>query len=430
MSISSSQVSRPQLEQGREAQLARYRQVRTASEALCAPLQTEDYVIQAMASASPAKWHLAHVSWFFETFLLEPFAPGHRPFHPQYRHLFNSYYEQVGSMHPRPDRGLLARPTVEEVFRYRTWVDERMARLVNEAAAEDWPEIERRLLIGINHEQQHQELLLTDLQYNFSVSPLKPAYRDDLPEAAPSTAPPLGWVAFDGGLSELGFAGPGFSFDNEQPRHRVYLQPFRLATRLVTCGEYLEFLQDGGYRRPELWLSDGWANLRPAGWAAPLYWERRDDAWWRFGLTGMRSVDPAEPVCHVSYYEADAYARWAGKRLPSEAEWEYAARGLPLDGNLRETGLLRPCCAPEGPGLQQMFGDVWEWTCSPYVAYPGFRPPPGALGEYNGKFMCNQMVLRGGSCVTPADHIRASYRNFFYPHERWQFKGFRLAEDA
>lgn len=430
MSTLPSAASQPEQDLTRAELLARYRQVRGASEELCAPLQTEDYVIQAMASASPAKWHLAHVSWFFETFLLEPLAAGHRPFHPQFRHLFNSYYEQVGSMHPRPKRGVLARPTVEEVYRYRAWVDERMVRLLDGARAADWPEIERRLLIGLNHEQQHQELLLTDLQYNFSVSPLKPAYRDDLPEPPRAAVPPLEWVEFGGGMSELGHAGNGFAFDNEQPRHRVYLQPFALGSRAVTAGEYLEFMQDEGYRRPELWLADGWAKLRQEGWEGPLYWELRDGEWWRFSLGGMRSVDAAEPVCHVSYYEADAYARWAGRRLPSEAEWERAARGLALQGNLREAGLLQPCCAPTGQGLRQMYGDVWEWTCSPYTAYPGFRSPPGALGEYNGKFMCNQMVLRGGSCVTPADHVRASYRNFFYPEERWQFKGFRLAADA
>jgi len=430
MSTFPSPASQTEQDLTRAELLARYRQVRGASEALCAPLQTEDYVIQAMACASPAKWHLAHVSWFFETFLLEPFVAGHRPFHPQFRHLFNSYYEQVGSMHPRPNRGLLARPTVDEVYRYRAWVDERMARLLDGAGAADWPEIERRLLIGLNHEQQHQELLLTDLQYNFSVNPLKPAYRDDLSEPPRATVSPLEWVEFGGGMSDLGHAGSGFAFDNEQPRHRVYLQPFQLASRLVSCGEYLEFMQDGGYRRPELWLSDGWAKLRQEGWQAPLYWELREGGWWRFSLGGMRSVDAAQPVCHVSYYEADAYARWAGRRLPAEAEWERAAQGLALQGNLREAGLLQPRCAPAGRGLQQMYGDVWEWTCSPYTAYPGFCSAPGALGEYNGKFMCNQMVLRGGSCVTPADHLRASYRNFFYPEERWQFKGFRLAADA
>lgn len=408
----------------------RFQDVRRCTEALCEPLETEDYVIQAMPSASPAKWHLAHTSWFFETFLLEPFAPAYRPYHSKYRYLFNSYYEQVGNMHARPQRGLLSRPTVDEVYRYREWVDECMAELLVNVPQDQRVEIKRRVEIGLHHEQQHQELLLTDLQYNLSVNPLRPAYRSDIPLPPNGIAVPARWMDFPGGTSELGYAGNGFAWDNEQPRHRVLLHPFRIATRLVTAGEYLDFMADGGYRRPELWLSDGWARLRDAGWQAPLYWEQRNDGWWRFTLAGMQPVQSAQPVCHVSYYEADAYARWAGKRLPLEAEWEHAARGLPVSGNLANSGNLQPLPASAGDGLQQMFGDLWEWTASPYIAYPGYRTPQGALGEYNGKFMSNQVVLRGGSCATPAGHVRASYRNFFYPHERWQFQGLRLADDA
>jgi ergothioneine biosynthesis protein EgtB len=407
----------------------RYLAVRQRTEALCEPLQAEDYVIQAMPSASPAKWHLAHTSWFFETFLLEPFSTAYCCFHPDYRYLFNSYYEQVGEMHPRAQRGLLSRPTVAEVYRYREWIDEQMLELL-ETTDEQQDELGRRVGIGLQHEQQHQELLLTDLQYNLSINPLRPAYRTDLPLPPERSAEPAGWVAFPGGISELGHTGEGFAWDNEQPRHRVLLQPFRLATRAVTAGEYLEFMDDGGYSRPELWLSDGWTCLREAGWQAPLYWEQREEGWWRFSLAGMQRLNPAQPICHVSYYEADAYARWAGRRLPSEAEWEHAAASIAPRGNLADSGYLQPLPAPAGNGLQQLYGDLWEWTASPYSAYPGYRVPQGALGEYNGKFMANQMVLRGGSCATPAGHIRASYRNFFYPHERWQFQGLRLADDG
>jgi ergothioneine biosynthesis protein EgtB len=408
----------------------RYLEIRRRSGALCEPLETEDYVIQAMPSASPVKWHLAHTSWFFETFLLEPFAAAYRPFDSGYRYLFNSYYEQVGVMHPRPQRGLLSRPTVDEVCRYRASVDEQVLELLETANPAQRSEIDRRLEIGLQHEQQHQELLLTDLQYNLSINPLRPAYRTDLPLPPDTAAAPLDWVAFAGGICETGHAGEGFAWDNEQPRHRVLLQPFRLASRLVTAGEYLAFMADGGYCRPELWLSDGWAYRKGADWQAPLFWELRDGDWWHFTLGGMQPVMASCPVSHISYYEADAYARWAGKRLPAEAEWEHAARGLPVAGNLADRGVLQPLPAPQGDGLQQLFGDLWEWTASPYSAYPGYCAPKGALGEYNGKFMCNQIVLRGGSCATPAGHIRASYRNFFYPHDRWQFQGLRLAESV
>jgi len=407
--------------------LLAYRRIRGDSEALCQPLRTDDYILQSIPQTSPPKWHLAHVSWFFETFLLQPYLAGYQPYHPQFRYLFNSYYEQVGPFHPRPERGLLSRPTVEEVYRYRAWVDDHMAALINIADSDSWPAIALRISIGLNHEQQHQELLLTDIKHNFWVNPLFPAYRSDLPEND-TVGAPLQWYDFEGGLGCVGKQGEGFAYDNEWPRHTVYTQPWRLANRLVNNGEYAAFIDDGGYERPELWLSDGWATVQREGWRAPLYWLRQDNAWWHFTLAGLRPLNEVEPVAHLSFYEADAFARWAGHRLPTEHEWELVAANYPAEGNLRDSGRLHPSTA-HSEGLQQMYGDLWEWTASPYTPYPGYRAPAGALGEYNGKFMCNQMVLRGGSCVTPNDHIRASYRNFFYPDERWQFKGLRLAED-
>jgi len=412
----------------REMAVGRYRQVRAASEQLCAPLATEDYGLQSIPETSPPKWHLAHVSWFFETFLLTEYLPAYRPFHPQFRTLFNSYYEQVGPFHPRPQRGLLSRPTVAEVYRYRQWVDEQMLALIEQVDEALWPQVALRINIGLNHEQQHQELLLTDIKHNFWVSPLLPAYRDDLP-AVEGKAAAFHWSEFEGGLGSIGHEGSGFFYDNEQPRHTVYVAPYRLANRLVTNGEYLAFIDAGGYQRPELWLSDGWATLKREQWQAPLYWLQQEGKWWHFTLGGLRPLNENEPVAHLSYYEAEAYARWAGHRLPTEQEWELAAAQQPLQGNLRDSGRLHPAVA-NGEGMQQLYGDLWEWTASPYTPYPGYRTPAGAIGEYNGKFMCNQMVLRGGSCVTPADHIRAAYRNFFYPHERWQFKGVRLAEEG
>ncbi|MFO7592851.1 MAG: ergothioneine biosynthesis protein EgtB [Pseudomonadota bacterium] len=414
----------------RDSALSAYRRVRDESESLCTPLQTEDYLLQSIPETSPPKWHLAHVSWFFETFLLQEYLSGYRPFHPQYRYLFNSYYEQVGPFHPRPQRGMLSRPSVEEVYRYRYWVDEHMATLIHEVVGEWWPEVALRISIGLNHEQQHQELLLTDIKHNFWVNPLFPAYRRDLPESNGSNVP-LQWRTFEGGLIEIGRSGEGFAYDNEWPRHSVYLQPYRLASRLVTNIEYAEFIDEGGYSRPEFWLSDGWAAVQREKWQAPLYWVKQNNAWWQFTLAGLRPLKDHEPVAHLSYYEADAYARWSGCRLPTEQEWELAAASQPIVGNLRENGRLHPAPAAQGQGevLQQLYGDLWEWTAGPYTPYPGYRPPAGALGEYNGKFMCNQMVLRGGSCATPREHIRASYRNFFYPHERWQFKGLRLADN-
>jgi ergothioneine biosynthesis protein EgtB len=411
-----------------------FRRVRVLTEQLCKPLAVEDYVLQTRIETSPPKWHLAHVSWFYETFLLRPFLAGYQVFHPRFEYLFNSYYEQTGTgFWPRPERGLLSRPTVAEVYAYRHHVDDAMARLIAECPSADWPTVEQRLRIGLHHEQQHQELLVTDIKRNFAHNPLGPAYREDLPSVPLSAPEPLSWVSFDGGLVEIGAAGEGFAYDNEGPRHRTFLAPYALAGRPVTNGEFLQFVADGGYRDPVLWLSDGWAAVQEHGWQSPLYWEETDGAWQVMTLGGMRPLNPAEPVCHVSYYEADAYATWAGKRLPTEAEWEHAAEGHPIEGNFVDEGCFHPRPAmrsdtDRGAGLTQMFGDVWEWTASAYLPYPGYRAPAGALGEYNGKFMCNQMVLRGGSCASSRDHLRATYRNFFYPQERWQFKGFRLAE--
>jgi ergothioneine biosynthesis protein EgtB len=411
--------------------LAQYLAVRRETELLCEPLAIEDYGIQAMPDVSPPKWHLAHTSWFFETFVLQPYLPGYQVFHPRFGYLFNSYYQTVGSFFPRPQRGLLSRPTVEEVYRYRAHVDAAMAKLAAVADASRRDRIIFRTVLGLHHEQQHQELLLTDIKYNFVFNPLRPAYR---PAPEPVDKPPalLQWLAYDGGLREIGFSGTGFAYDNETPRHKVYLENFRLASRLVTNGEFLAFIEDGGYRRADLWLSDGWIAVQQRGWQAPLYWENNDGEWWIMTLAGLRRLNQSEPVCHVSFYEADAYARWCGKRLPTEAEWEVAAQNLEPRGNLREAGLLHPAAAVPGARHEpvQLFGDVWEWTQSPYRPYPGFRPLEGSLGEYNGKFMCNQLVLRGGSCVTPQSHIAATYRNFFYPADRWQFMGIRLASDA
>jgi ergothioneine biosynthesis protein EgtB len=403
---------------------ARYSHIRRVSLEICEPLQTEDFVVQSMPDASPAKWHLAHTSWFFEQFLLEPLLSGYRAFHPDFEYLFNSYYQTVGRMHARPQRGLLTRPTVQEVLSYREHVDEHMQKLFRAR-----PEDEKLLSVatlGVNHEQQHQELLLTDIKHLFSLNPLLPAYRPGAAEANDAAAP-MHFIPFDDGIREIGASGKHFCFDNELPRHRILVEPYSLADRLVTNGEYLEFIRDGGYRRPEFWLSDGWSTVVREGWTHPIYWSESLDS--EFTLHGLQPLRTAVPVCHVSFYEADAFARWAGARLPSEAEWELGAESLPVIGNLLNTGALHPTAAGVQPGMKQMFGDVWEWTASPYMAYPGYQPPPGALGEYNGKFMCNQLVLRGGSCATPADHIRATYRNFFYADARWQFMGVRLARN-
>jgi ergothioneine biosynthesis protein EgtB len=407
--------------------LARYRSVRAASERLCEPLEPDDYQLQPVPEASPAKWHLAHTSWFFETFLLTSHGPGYRPFNADFVYLFNSYYEAVGDRHPRPERGLLSRPTVAEVYRYRAHVDAAMGRWLADRGGDLPAETAAVVELGLHHEQQHQELILTDLKLAFSHNPIAPMYRSA--ESEPTApAAPAEWARFPGGLVEVGHDGAGFAFDNEGPRHKVHLRPFALASRLVTVGEYREFIADGGYERPEFWLSDGWAVRKAHAWDRPLYWlPDRDRA---FTLSGVRPLADAEPVCHVSFYEADAFARWAVGRLPTEAEWEVAAAGLDPDaGSFADDGHFHPRPAAGG-GLSQVFGDCWEWSASPYAAYPGYRPAAGALGEYNGKFMCNQVVLRGGSCASPRGHLRATYRNFFPPEARWQFSGIRLARDV
>ncbi len=403
----------------------RYGAVRRATAALAAPLSAEDAQIQSMPDASPAKWHLAHTTWFFETFVLARAAPSVPPHDAAWRYLFNSYYEAAGPRQPRPERGLLSRPSLEAVLRWRAVVDERMVALLAGARDEDLLDV---LALGIAHEEQHQELLVTDVKHAFSVQPLRPAYLARPPP--PGAAHRLEWLPQEGGVREIGAAGPGFAFDNERPRHRVLLAPHALASRPVSCGEWLAFMDAAGYRRPEHWLFDGWAAVQRNAWRAPLYWTEEGGRWWQFTLGGMRPVDEAEPVAHVSFYEADAYARWAGARLPTEAEWEAAAEGATEDGNFADSGRLHPAPARAGEGLVQLFGDVWEWTQSAYAPYPGFRPLAGALGEYNGKFMVNQLVLRGGSCATPRGHVRPSYRNFFQPEARWQFSGLRLARDA
>jgi ergothioneine biosynthesis protein EgtB len=415
-----------------ESLAQRYADVRRFTEWLCEPLATEDYVVQSMADVSPTKWHLAHTSWFFETFVLVPYLKGYVALNPAYAFLFNSYYVQAGERHCRAQRGYISRPTVAEVFAYRRHVDSALLELLGEAGEELGDQVSRLVTIGMHHEQQHQELMLTDIKHVFSVNPLRPAYRQRR-SIAPASAATQEWVAFAGGLHWLGHDGAGFAYDNEGPRHRVYVEPFELASRPVTNAEYIGFMESGGYRRAELWLSLGWAVAQENGWSEPFYWEKRDGDWWLFTLAGMRRVEPHEPVTHLSYFEADAYARWAGARLPTEAEWEIAAADVPLQGNLVETGLLHPGAAgpaPASPRLQQMYGDVWEWTQSPYVPYPGYRPAEGAIGEYNGKFMCNQFVLRGGSCATSQTHIRPTYRNFFPPEATWQFTGLRLARSA
>jgi ergothioneine biosynthesis protein EgtB len=415
------------------AQSARFAEVRGFTEKLREPLSAEDCQVQSMDDASPTKWHLAHTSWFFETFVLGPGLAGYEVFHRDYRFLFNSYYNAVGEQYPRPRRGVLTRPDLEEIARYRAHVDDHVQELL---AARVDPTLLRIVELGLHHEQQHQELILTDIKHMLGGNPLRPAYLQgvDAPGASPGERPSPAWHSFAGGIREIGHSAEGFCFDNELPRHRVFGEAFELAHAPCTNGEFLGFMLDGGYRRPELWLSNGWAAVQEHGWNSPLYWEERAGSWMNLTLGGLRPVDPTEPVCHISFYEADAFARWSKARLPSEAEWEVAAceSRAPIRGNFVESGALqpRPLRTPAANGPQQLFGDVWEWTASPYGPYPGYAPGEGALGEYNGKFMSSQMVLRGGSCATSQSHARVSYRNFFPPDARWQFSGVRLARDA
>ena len=406
--------------------LARFKHVRATSRRLAAPLSAEDMLAQSMPDASPAKWHLAHTSWFFETFILLP--RGYPPYDPAFQYLFNSYYEALGERQPRAARGLITRPSASEVMAYRDHVEAAVSEVLTREVAD--ADTAALITLGLAHEEQHQELLLTDILHLFSQNRLRPAYVESSSQPSHALAArPLTFTAFEGGVVTQGYDGDGFSFDNEGPPHEVLLRPYRLADRLVTNAEWLSFMEDGGYRRADLWLSDGWSCRKAEGWQAPLYWVENGAAWSAFTLQGVQPLDLNAPVVHVSFYEADAFARWRSARLPLEAEWEHAAGSAGTAGAMLDDGDLTPRPAAPTP-LAQMFGDAWEWTASPYVAYPGFQPSAGAVGEYNGKFMINQMILKGGSCLSPAAHIRASYRNFFQPHQRWQFSGLRLALDG
>ena len=414
-----------------EKLLARFHEVRNFSGRLSENLVPEDCVVQSMPEVSPTKWHLAHTTWFFETFILKKWVPGYRDAVPEYAYLFNSYYNAAGTMHRRDLRGLISRPTVAETKEYRASINRDIDKLVAGADAKLFREIEPILTLGIHHEQQHQELLITDIKHVFAQNPLYPVFRKSIDNQR-IDIPPTKFVEFDQATIEIGHDGNGFSYDNEGPRHRALVLPFSLANRPVTNDEYLEFMADNGYSRAEFWLSLGWTTVNEQNWRAPLYWIERDGEWWNFTLSGLRKVDSSEPVAHLSYFEADAYANWAGARLPTEFEWERTAAKIDIRGNFVETERFHPAAvnrAPRNGQLAQMFGDVWEWTRSSYSPYPGYRAEPGALGEYNGKFMCNQYVLRGGSCATSRTHIRKTYRNFFQPDKRWQFTGVRLARD-
>jgi len=383
-----------------------------------------------MPDVSPTKWHLAHTTWFFETFILKKFVAGYRPEVPQYAYLFNSYYNAAGDMHRRDLRGLISRPTVKEAQRYRRSIDSHIDDLLSNAAEKLLDEIEPILILGIHHEQQHQELLVTDIKHVFAQNPLYPVFREQKIGIVPTQTTPMHFLDFEEKTVEIGHDGRGFAYDNESPRHRALIPAFSMASRPVTNGEYIAFIEDNGYARAEFWLSLGWLTVNEQHWQSPLYWTKRDGRWWNFTLSGFRPVDENEPVTHVSYFEADAFANWTGARLPTEFEWERAAAKIDIEGNFVESEIFHPCPAPvSADDLHQMFGDVWEWTRSAYAPYPGYRAAPGALGEYNGKFMCNQYVLRGGSCATSQSHIRRTYRNFFQPEKRWQFTGIRLARD-
>ena len=410
-----------------ESLASRVAAVRRQTTRLCEPLQTEDYVVSSMPDVSPTKWHLAHTSWFFETFVLAQHDAGYRSPDPRYAFLFNSYYVQAGERHCRAQRGLVTRPTVEDVFAYRAHVDEAVLALAERIGDDTAHPAHDLIVLGLHHEQQHQELLVQDIKHVFWMNPMRPVYRARTHGAG--SAAPLAWHDVDEGVHRIGASAGAFSYDNEGPAHRVFLERYRLASRLVTNGEYLAFVQDGGYARPELWLSAGLAMVQEMGWEAPLYWERDRDGWTEFTLAGGAVLQLHEPVCHVSYYEADAFARWAGHRLPTEAEWEVAAHAVPVEGGFSDSGRLHPAPAAQGDGLQQLYGDLWQWTSSPYIAYPGFVAAPGAIGEYNGKWMADQWVLRGASCATPRSHARPTYRNFFPSDARWQFGGIRLASN-
>ena len=402
---------------------SRFRRVRYATVQLVEGLSAEDLMVQSMPDASPGKWHLAHTTWFFEHFVLGS-HPSYKPCDPAWHFLFNSYYQSIGPMHARPNRGLISRPSLSEVFAFRERVDAAVMDLLSDDPS---PELIELVELGLHHEQQHQELLLTDIKHALWSNPLMPAYHERKDGSVASVSAPLRFIVGREGVVEIGHRGEGFAFDNETPRHRTLLQPHALANRLVTNAEYLVFVREGGYREPGLWLSDGWSTVQREGWQHPIYW--RDDLTSEFTLAGVQAILPNDPVSHLSYFEAEAFARWAGARLPTEAEWESAAHALSIEGNLQDQKLLHPTAATAGDGMRQMYGDVWEWTASPYISYPGFQPLPGSLGEYNGKFMSGQWILRGGSCATPRDHVRASYRNFFPPHARWQFAGLRLGLD-
>ena len=415
-----------------DALLTRFRRTRKFTNALCSGLEPEDYVVQSMPDVSPTKWHLAHTTWFFETFVLKKFFAGYRTEIPEYAYLFNSYYNAAGDMHRRDLRGLISRPTVQETERYRASIDSHVDELLSGGDEKLLDEIEPILVLGIHHEQQHQELLITDIKHVFAQNPLYPVFRKRQRHIAAEKATPLQFFEFEQTITPIGHDGRGFAYDNEGPRHQALVPRFLLASRPVTNGEYIEFVEDGGYRRPEFWLSLGWMTVNEQRWQAPLYWTKHDGSWSHFTLSGFRPIDESEPVTHVSYFEADAYATWAGARLPTEFEWERAALDCPIEGNFVEDEIFHPrglLTSEHNQRLHQMFGDVWEWTRSAYSPYPGYRTVPGALGEYNGKFMCNQYVLRGGSCATSRSHIRRTYRNFFQPEKRWQFTGIRLARD-
>lgn len=406
--------------------LAQFKKIREFTHYLVEPLETEDFVIQPMENASPTKWHLAHTSWFFETFVLGKFLSGFKSLHPQYAYFFNSYYLQTGVPFTRAKRGMLSRPTVKEVFEYRAYVNEQVETFINESDEELWLKAASVIEIGNHHEQQHQELILTDLKFLLAQNPLLPVYRKG---KARKSKPqnPINWISFEEGLVEIGNKGKEFTYDNEHPHHRSFLQDFELADRLITNAEYLEFMEIGGYEQSPFWLDEGWSTVQREGWEAPLYWFKRDGKWMQFTLSGARPIDPDEPVTHISYFEADAFARWKGCRLPTEQEWEYACGNLEIEGNFVGEDHFHPVSTSSKKELKQMFGDTWEWTMSGYSPYPNYKPLPGALGEYNGKFMANQYVLRGGSCATSKSHIRKTYRNFFHADARWQFSGIRLA---